>query len=209
MKNLLAVCFLVAFSFTILPNASAKAEESPDSKWELKKTGDNIKVYFRKKTEEIVEVKVKALYKHNCEKVVKTIKNTTYYPQWVYKCQKTEYVYENGQRYLRTVTDIPWPLQDRDNIAFQKPMRHPDENTYIIESYSVPKAIPEYDGITRQEKSDVRWEIKKLDKNTTSIDYTIQIKLTEGLPDFIVESITVSGPYETFNNLNNLLKKKR
>ena len=207
MKKILTLILLFACCVNSIIT-SAETVNDKECKWELKKSENNIKVYYRKRKDETIEVKVKAKYNSDFKKVVKTIKNTRNYPKWVYKCKKTEYLYgKDGKKYLRTVTEIPWPMQDRDAIAVQVPMKKINDRTYELISYSTPKAIPEYDGFTRQEKSDVCWRITKLNNKQTQIDYTIKLKFSDGIPDFLLESITTSGPYETFSNLRGLLNK--
>ena len=175
--------------------------------WELQKKHDNIEVYFRKTDDITYEIRVKAIYNTDPESFIEIIENYKSYPQWVYRCTQSEIVSVKGKLYLRTVTDIPWPLKDRDAIVMVIPPRKRND-VVILSSTACPNAVPIYENTVRQNYSNVIWRIQKKEKYKTFVDYTLTLKVEENIPDFIMKMVTTNGPYETFKNLQKMIENK-
>lgn len=202
MKKTLTYSFLSGIMLLI--SCLAFSQEN----WELTKEDDNIKVYFKKINAQHFSIRIKANFTANKQEVIDIIQDHKSYPIWVYRCIKTEEFNIDGKEYLRTITDVPWPFKDRDAVNYIKPIQIVSENTSLIHSISKPNIIPHYEDFIRVEQSEVKWKITQSADKLTHIEYTLSLEIKQEAPEFIVKMISTNAPYETFKNLEAILKSK-
>lgn len=202
MKTTLTYSFLTGIMLLI--SCLALTQEN----WELTKENDNIKVYFKKITDQKFDVRIEANFASPKEKILNIIDDHRSYPNWVYRCTLAEEKEIEGKTYLRTITDTPWPFKDRDAISYTSINKEINKNTTLIHSISKPDVIPPYEDYVRVKYSEVNWIITSIEKNTTHIQYTLSLEIQQEAPDFIIKLISTNAPFESFKNLEAILKSK-
>lgn len=171
----------------------------------LQKCDNGIEVYYKKNSNDICEIKVKTNFNISSKTFLDKIQNIELYPNWIYRCKEAHQLTKTNSNYLLySVTDIPWPISDRDIITRCGPPKKINDSCFIISSHSVPDAIPEKKNCVRQEYTDIKWIITSVSNKQIFVDYTIKLKINQKLPDSIMRLLTTHGPYETFLNLHKL-----
>lgn len=90
--------------------------------------------------------------------------------------------------------DAPWPVLDRDNVTRSKFYRSPKQ--VKITMVSVPDFIPEKSGIVRIPRAEGYWLFTDLGNGTIKVVQQSVADLGGSVPDWVVNSTIVEGPYD-------------
>jgi hypothetical protein len=180
------------------------------TEWTLRKNEDGIQVYTRNHPgSNILEFKAVTTLNSKIDKVKKVVTNVNGGIYWmeriiVSKLLKTD---SKGNMYAYYEMDVPWPLENRDIVVFQKIKRQTPDNLLITIS-SIPEYYPEQENITRIKIAKGHWELIKLQDNKTKIIYTFYSDPGGNIPAWIVNLFIVDSPYKTMKNLKQMFNKK-
>lgn len=179
------------------------------SAWEQIKDKDGIKV-SRKNSDSSAfkSIKVEGFFEGTWDKLVYILKDTKHHSQWVYKSSNVRFVSStdpNDFTYY-TVTEVPWPFENRDLIINMKFNEDHTGKVHRIVTNAQPADIPVKPGMVRVPYFKAVWLVKILDKNKMFISYTVSLNPGGSLPPWLVNTFAVKGPFETFRNLADLLK---
>ncbi|MFO7880785.1 MAG: hypothetical protein ACQES0_05535 [Bacteroidota bacterium] len=194
--------------FFILIIALISLHSFGQNEWELQKSEDNIDVFFRQSSEHKYDIKVVTGFNISHQDLMSVLYDIEHYPAWVYRCETATWLNKkNGERVMYSITDIPWPFNDRDIITKMQKPEYKNQKV-ILRSVALPDYIPPKEGLTRQDFSQVTWIISTDDDKSTRVTYLLSLEITENIPEFILKMITTKGPYESFKNLHNLISPK-
>jgi len=180
------------------------------TEWTLRKNEDGIQVYTRNHPgSNILEFKAVTTLNSKIDKVKKVVTNVNGGIDWMEhiiasKLLKTD---SKGNMYAYYEMDVPWPLENRDIVVFQKIKRQTPDNLLITIS-SIPEYYPEQENITRIKIAKGHWELIKLQDNKTKIIYTFYSDPGGNIPAWIVNLFIVDSPYKTMKNLKQMFNKK-
>ncbi len=199
MKNrmYLVVCFVFATLATIA-----------QTKWELAKDKNNIKVYTSLGgTSKFKSIKVEAVMNGTLDQLIDLLKNAASNKNWIYGT-KESYMLKNGinSEYLSyTETEVPWPASNRD-IPINMQMTQDVKNGRLhITAKGLPNAIPEKKGIVRIPFFNSWWNVQA-NKNKLIIEYFLEVDPGGSVPAWINNLFVARGPYETFSKLATLMR---
>lgn len=99
----------------------------------------------------------------------------------------------------------PWPVQDRDNVTHST-FSKPDPKSVKINMYSIPDYIPIKKDIVRIPKSKGYWLFKDLGNSKIKVVQQSVADLGGSIPDWVVNSTIIEGPYDTLLALKKLLE---
>lgn len=179
---------------------------------DLKKEKDGIKVYtcktdtskFRSLIAEF------ALEDVSFEELQAYLWDVDNYVNWQYNMVSATLLKKMDDQSIiyRSVVDAPWPVENREMIVRLAVDKSPsaDERSYTM--HSVSHDYPESEDLTRVPYSEAKWTVKKAG-NTLLVTYQLNIDPGGYVPPVLVNLAMAEGPYESFHNLKNLLKKKR
>ena len=102
--------------------------------------------------------------------------------------------------------NAPWPVLDRDNIT-RSVFSKPSENQIKITMTSLPNYINEKSNIVRVPRSKGYWLFSDLGNGKIKIVQQSVADLGGSVPDWVVNSTIVEGPYDTLLALKNFLQK--
>ena len=173
------------------------------NEWKLLTQNERLKVYTRITTKSpIKEVKIVGTIAANRESLIKALNEVEKYKIWIYKCLESERLYEvNPDEYFYyTLTDLPFPLDDRDLVVHSRQW-FDQEGNWISRSSALPTYIPECDHAVRVKMFESRWKIKSLGKKECHIDYFIGMDPGINLPPWIINLGITIGPIRTFEDL--------
>ncbi|MBN2173190.1 MAG: START domain-containing protein [Bacteroidales bacterium] len=189
---------LIFASYLLLSYSYAQEEI-----WELKKEDEGIKVYLMDiegsntkayKAEALVESKLSAIVA-----VLKDVQNhdrlfTDNIENELLETSDTFQVYY-------AVTDIPWPLADRDGVysyRFRQDYYSKDVKVII---QSEPGFVPEKKGLVRVEKAEGYWLLEPVDYNKVLVTFQMHAESGGNIPSWLVNMFLVDSPMKYIKNL--------
>lgn len=101
--------------------------------------------------------------------------------------------------------NAPWPVADRDNVTrsiFSKPA----PNQVKVSMKSLPDYIPHKKGIVRLPRSEGYWLFTDQGDGTVKVVQQSVADLGGSVPDWLVNSTIVEGPYDTLLAMKNMLE---
>lgn len=178
--------------------------------WKLTKDKDGIKVYQRDaRSSNFKNIKVECTLEGNFDKLIAIINNVNGYGDWVYNNKSTLLLKRvNGYEfYYYTETLLPWPLDNRDAVMHTRITKDSLNRFLKINSVAVPDYIAEKDDKIRITRSDINWHVTRASAKSIHIVYTFETDPGGNVPAWLVNSFADKGPFESFKNLGELLKK--
>ncbi len=204
MKRIVTILILTIFFFQWMVPCSAQYE------WKLRKDEDGIKVYRGTAPNSALKaIKVECTLEGTMNALESVLSKVGLQKEWVYH-NKTAYLLKKegpGDLYYYTETIMPWPIVNRDAVVHLLIARDSIHHTLDITGTGVPQYIPEKKGKVRVVSSLVHWYVTTPTAGKIHIVYTIEIDPGGSLPAWLVNMFADKGPYESFKNLAELLKK--
>jgi hypothetical protein len=176
--------------------------------WQLQKDENGIKVYTAENPESPVKlIRVEVEFDQPVEKIASTIMNVAEYKTWVYGCiESTTLARPNDSMVVyRHVTDVPWPFEDRDLVAQFTRTKNKSTGSVSISSAQIAN-YPEQEGYSRVKSSKAIWVLTPQKSGTVKAVYQLSVDPGGNMPGWLINLFITEGPYETFVNLQNLLR---
>jgi hypothetical protein len=195
-------CILIAILAYSAPGFSAD--------WELKKDESGIQVYTSsvdgypyKAIRSVVHLEATRL-----SSVVSLIRNSNDCPEWSDSCASStiiEWVSEL-ENYVHTITDLPWPANDRDLVSHV--IWHQDPETLVVtmQGNATRGKLEENEGIVRLTEAQVNWELTALENGSVKVVLEAHINPTSPLPSWITNMLLVDSPYNSMKGLRQRVK---
>lgn len=101
--------------------------------------------------------------------------------------------------------NAPWPVADRDNITHSTFTK--TGNKVKISMVSIPDFIPQKSGIVRVPRSEGYWLFEDQGNGVIKVVQQSVADLGGKVPDWLVNSTIVEGPYDVLLALKNMLQK--
>jgi hypothetical protein len=98
----------------------------------------------------------------------------------------------------------PWPVANRDNITHSVFYYSPRQVRVTMKS--IPDYIPKKEGIVRVPKAEGYWLFTDQGNGTIKVEQQSVADLGGSVPDWVVNSTIVEGPYEVLLGMKNLLE---
>ena len=188
---------LVALLAVCLPTIlSAQYNEG----WELKKNTDGIQVYYREAPDSpIKELRITMKVEASLSTIIAVLYDVEAYPDWVYSCVESKVVkhLSDKEMYYYNLIDFPWPMSDRDLIAYSNLQQDPHTHVVTTHSTSAHQLEPERDGLVRISLVDIKWIIHPHADGTVDIDYYLKSDPGGNIPKWMVNFALDHGPTKT------------
>ncbi len=178
--------------------------------WTLRKDKNGIKVYTTKEPGQKFEsIKVEAQLTGTLQKLMAILTDVPSTKNWVYATKEAYIIREikaNDIIYY-TRTALPWPVSDRDIAIHMQLNKDEGSNTLKVLAIGYPNGMPAKKGIVRITSFYSLWDVKFDGKSKLNIIYILKMNPGGSVPARITNMFITKGPYETFDNLANLLKQ--
>ncbi len=177
--------------------------------WVLKKEANGIQVFVRDTPGSAFKAfKGVTNIPARLTALVAVIEDTKAYPQLLHQCKSARDIKEvgNTQSYKYIVTDMPWPVKDRDVIVYSVMQQNKQSKQVEIKMKASPNTLPLKAGRVRISKMVGRWHLIPENKGTKVI-YEMSVDPAGNLPKFLVNALSTDMPFNTLNNLRNLVKR--
>ena len=175
--------------------------------WRLEKNENGIKVYSRPmKGFDFREVRVVNKVKSTLSAIVAVILDTKNYPKWVYGCSSTSTlkILNDQEIYNYQVTDLPWPLSDRDVVSHFKVSQDLTTKVVTFSKIGMADYIPYKEGMVRVQNFQSITVLTPLPGDSVQIELEMHLDASGNIPDWVVNDNMVAAPY---NSTMSMLKR--
>lgn len=201
MKYTIKIILIITFCFN-LTKTLAQVND-----WVLKKDKQGVEVYTREdKLTGLIEFKATTIFQASIDTILNVFRNVEGYSEWMAdtKISLTLKQINEFESYIYFEAQVPWPLENRDILLYQKIKKTDDET--IISLTGKPDYIPKKKGITRIEKASGSWEFITLPRNKVKVTYTFLADPGLNIPKWIINLFIVDGPSKTLLNLKEIVE---
>jgi len=192
MRVFLLMMILTEFSF---------AQPSPNAQdWKVRKEENGITVYSRHEDGvSIDEIKVVNTVHASLSAIVAVLLDVPHYPDWIFRCTEGKILKEvsDSEQYQYQVNDGPYPVSDRDVVVHFTVWQDPKTKIVYTHSVGVPDYIPKDEDAVRMPLFDGGYQLIPLGNGDVQVVYTLMLDPGGSIPDWIVNKMISSGPYET------------
>ncbi len=196
---------LILLSFGTLP---ISAQKGP---WVLKKNKSDIKVYTRNvEGSNLKDLKLEARMKGTLSSVLAAFYDVDTYKDWAYSTTETKAlkIVSDLEMYYYTVSDFPWPFQDRDLVVKSILSQDPNTKTVISESFHQPNFHPTQNGRVRVPAFWAKWSMTPTNDGWLDIEYIISTDPGGNVPAWLVNLFIDKGPIHSIKRLQEVIKQE-
>lgn len=209
LNRLLGFAICLAVSTCLLPGVFAQSTPVQEA-WKLEKDKKGIRVYSRHVANtRIKEIRVNCDLHATLPQLVAYISDISHYKETVYNCVDAYVVQRINDRdfYFYLETDMPWPVANRDMVVRMMFIMDPNTRILSVRATNAEGMVPEKKGLIRIPHWHATWTIRELDKNRLRVEYLFGVDPGGELPSWLVNSLIANGPYQSFSNIEALLKR--
>lgn len=173
--------------------------------WKLAKDNNDVQIWTRAyKNSNLKEYKAITYIETSVEHIVNELLDAPQYDEnhkegvsHLLKVDKNDYFF-----YVRN--KLPWPVKDRDVVS-KLSLEQLSPNKVKLYINAAPDELPSVDSTLRIKELVGYWLIENTD-SAVKVTQQLYINPEGNLPKFIINSLLVSGPYETFLALKKKLQ---
>ena len=172
----------------------------PPKQWTLVHQQDGISVYSRNTEQsDIKEIRASFTVKSTMPKVLNLLANVDEYKQWVYKCSFAETVktVSENEMYYYTISDFPFPFEDRDLVIHSKHWIDNKTGAYHSSAEAATAIIEKKEGLVRIPSFSSSWTVTPLNDQLIQVEYQVTSSAGGLIPDWLVNLAVAKGPLET------------
>ena len=195
---------ILFFTCLLLAN-TAKSQEN----WTLRKDKNGIKVFSRPtKNFKFEELKVECEIDGRISQLAALLLDVSKQYQWAYKTIKSQLLKQVSiaDVFFYTEIEVPWPYENRDMVVHMMMRQNPVSKVLTVEAKNTDNYLPVKKDIVRLKYSSAVWTVTPISNKKFKIDYRLQLDIGDNVPAWLANLFSVSGPYESFNNLKEKIK---
>lgn len=195
---------LLALSFLLIHNSHSQYN------WKLEKNKDGINVYLSDVAGSVFKaVKVECTLKGSYAKLIALLTDLSHFSDWIYHNKTTKLIKKNTPLdfIYYSETSMPWPLSNRDVIIHMRIKTDSLPRFLAISGYDEPDIFPKIPGNVRVPHYKANWKVTMPNAQTIQVSYILEIDPGGSIPAWIANSFADKGPFGTFSNIADHLKK--
>lgn len=177
--------------------------------WKLQRSSEGIKVFVSDVAgSSFKAVKVECTFTGSYGKLISILTNVSQHNKWIYNCKTSYLLKKLGPHDIiyYSETSMPWPISNRDAVIRLEISTENLPDHLTITGKGQPKYLSEKQGKVRVPHYVANWKVTMPTPQTISITYILQID-PGGIPPGLSNMFVDKGPFETFKNLREMLKK--
>ncbi len=189
------ICSIIAVSLAAQQN------------WVLRRNEQGIKIYTGRADGHVQHLKAEITLSSPIHKIIPVLMNVSELHKWVYKCSSSQLIAKQGDSVViyRHVTDVPWPFEDRDQVA-KFTIRKDAKTGIVMITSKLVAGYPEYPGYLRIRHSEASWKLIQHKDNVETL-YELAIDPGGSVPTWILNLFITDGPFRTFVSLKKELRE--
>ncbi len=183
-----------------------------DTQWRLEKDEEGIQVYLRDTLGSALKsFKSTMTVKRSLSSLLAVIEDTGSYPRWLHNCRSAKTLKQTSDTQLvnYVVTDMPWPVADRDAVISASRTQNKSNKRIEIKLHAEPNLIAKVAGKVRIEEMRGRWLLTPVAKGQVNVVYEMNIDPGGNIPKWVVNSMAVDLPFYTLEKLREISKEDK
>jgi len=195
------------FSLFMFISAPIFGAESP---WYLEREEDNIDVYIATiKGSAVKTFRGVVTVDSSLKSVLSVIADASSYPRWLYHCKSAKMIkfVSYNEVVSHVVTDMPWPLIDRDTIIQSIKTQNTSTKKVTIKIVSKPGMVGNLPNTIRINNINGLWELTPLHNGQLKILFQMSVDPGGTIPKWLVNSMLIDIPFYTLRNLRQIAKE--
>ena len=180
--------------------------------WELKKSENGIQVFLRNtKNSAAKSFKGVMTVDGRLSSIVAVLEDIDSYPRWLFSCKSAKTLQQRSDTAVVNyiVTDMPWPVADRDSIVGASRSQNKSSKLIEIKLLAEPKLIPEVAGKVRIETMQGRWLLRPAGPGKINVIYEMTVDPGGNVPKWIVNAMSVDLPFNTLSGIREVMKEDK
>ncbi|HYV94384.1 MAG TPA: START domain-containing protein [Chitinophagales bacterium] len=168
--------------------------------WVLKKNENGIAVYTRyAEGSNLKEVRVVNVVESSLSALIALLLDVKNYPNWIYACSEASVLNQinNLENYQYQVTDVPWPVSDRDLASHFKIQQDSVTKIVTVTNSGEPDHIPEKAGRVRVQHFQSNYKFTPLPDGKVKVEFELYVDPGGNVPDWLINANIVTAPYKT------------
>lgn len=177
--------------------------------WKLIKDDQDIEVYSRTNTDSLLNsAKGVVSLNTSLDDLLAVLADIKTCSQWLYQCKFAHTVKQASfvERYDYIVTDMPWPVWDRDVVVRSVFQQNRATKQVEIRFSSAPNLVPLKPGLVRVKRMQGRMLLTPQGKNTVQLVYEVSVDPAGKVPKWLVNQTAMDFPFYSLKNLRELIK---
>lgn len=178
--------------------------------WKLEKSKDGINVYTSEVSgSSFKAVKVECTLTGTFAKLISILTNVSGFKKWIYNNKRSEVLkkFSPNDFIYYSETSMPFPFSNRDVIIRMQIKTDSLPKFLTINGSHQKDILPEIPGRERIPHYKANWKVTMPTSNTLQILYILEVDPGGSLPAWLANSFADKGPFGTFSNLAEELKK--
>ncbi len=178
--------------------------------WYLEKEEDNIQVFIAETKGSLVKsFRGVVTVNSSLDSVLSVIADVSSYPRWLHNCRSAKTIKRVGENetFNHIITDMPWPVVDRDSIVHSIKTQNDSTNQVTIKFAAKPEMLNKLPKTVRITDMHGLWELTPLQNANLKILYQMSVDPGGSIPKWLVNSLVVDIPFNTLNNLRRIAKE--
>ncbi|MEO6613669.1 MAG: START domain-containing protein [Chitinophagaceae bacterium] len=178
--------------------------------WSLEKDNKGIKVFTSSVANSSYKaIKVECTLPGTYSKLLSILSNVSDFSDWIYNTKLTKLVRKNSAADFTyySETHLPWPMANRDVVIHVQVKTDSLPNFMVIAGSDVTNEVVEIPTRVRVKHYKSYWKVSMPTATTIKIFYMLELDPGGSIPAWIANMFVDKGPYETFVNLAEQLKK--
>ncbi len=178
--------------------------------WKLATEKNGIRVYLSDVAgSDFKAVKVECVLTGTYTKLVGILTNVSHFTDWVYNSKTSKILKQINPLDFTyySVTHMPWPLSNRDLVIHMRVKTDSLPRYLTISGTAEPNIVPVIPVYVRVTHYKASWKVTMPTAQTIAISYLLEVDPGGSIPAWAANMFADKGPYGTFSNLAELLKK--
>ena len=178
--------------------------------WKLEKSKDGIQVYSsEQKNSSFKAIKVECTLTGTYNKLISILTNVSGFHKWIYNNKQSQLLKKHSALdfVYYSETSMPFPVANRDVIIRMQIKTDSLPKFMTVSGSNQNDYIPAIPGLQRIPHYRANWKITMPTANSLHIVYHLEVDPGGSLPAWLANSFADKGPFNTFSNLADQLKK--
>lgn len=207
MRRYVALLLLALFA------AESLAAEKEETKWNLVKDKQGIKVYTRKvKGIDFKAFRGVTTVETSLASLVALVTDVKAAPTWLANCTRCELLQQINARETLTCAfskSPAWPVKHRDMVTHNVWVRDDDTSMITLRQTAKPDHIPAKKNVVRIKRLECLWQFTPKPDGIVEIVYQSVSDPGGSIPQWLVNSSVVSQPYQTLQKIRKVIKQDK
>ncbi|MGK0270371.1 MAG: ribosome-associated toxin RatA of RatAB toxin-antitoxin module [Cocleimonas sp.] len=204
--------FAYSFKLFLFSTLMFSTYVEANSKWRLDKDEEGIKIYLRNTPGSALKsFKSTMTVNRSLSSLLTVIEDTKSYPRWLHNCRSAKLLKQVSETEIvnYVVTDMPWPVADRDAVISASRSQNKSNKRIEIKLRAEPKLLSKVVGKVRIENMHGRWLLTTHGKDKVNVIYEMSIDPGGNIPKWVVNAMAVDLPFYTLDKLRKISKEDK